>query len=141
MSTPAATIPARRATRSRSAVVEVENTDPQADLKALAVSVYTANTAMNAAKAKHDSARKALYAAMIQRSLKQVQATADVDGKSVALEATIESKKQQGVDVDKLAKEVSLDTLLKIVSASGASVKEFAGRACARQGSCRSYLR
>jgi len=116
----------------RRAVVTANNVKkPTLALVQLAARTYTENAAQNKAKAAYEKTRKELFAQMTAEGFKAIDATAQIDGKSVALKAEITTPSVNYIDVAVLAKLVSHEVFLLCVSASQKAVEENAGKGIA----------
>lgn len=116
----------------RRAVVTANNVKkPTLALIQLAARTYTENAAQNAAKGAYEKTRKELFAQMTAEGFKSIDATAQIDGKSVALKAEISTPSVNYIDVEVLAKTVSHEVFLSIVTASQKAVEEKAGKGIA----------
>lgn len=125
--TPPAPTPARRR-----AVVTANNVKkPTLALVQLAARAYTENSAQNAAKNAYEKTRKDLFAKMTEEGFKCIDASAQIDGKSVALRAEISTPSVNYIDVAVLAGIVSHEVFLKCVGASAKAVEEHAGKGIA----------
>lgn len=119
--------PARR----RAVVTAQEVKQPTLALVQLAAQTYTQNAAQNAAKGAYEKTRAKLFAQMTAEGFKSIDATATIDGKSVALKAEIATPSVNYIDVSVLAKLVSHEVFLTIVTASNKAVEEKAGKGIA----------
>lgn len=120
-------------TRRRVIATGTEEKKPTAELVALAALTLAHNTAANKAKAAYDKARKALLKRMKDDGFREFSATALLDGKTVAFDATISANEREVIDVAKLRKITTDDVFIACVSATKASVEAAAGKAVITQ--------
>jgi hypothetical protein len=102
-------------------------------IKELARTTYKENLLKNLHNTKAEKARKDLYVQMKESKIGQFQTECVSDGKRVLLNVDVAAPESSYVDVAALKSLVTPEDFLKIVSATQAAVKEFAGDAILRQ--------
>lgn len=98
-------------------------TAQKAQMESLAIEFFRSNAAANAAKRSAEKARELLYAAMKAEGIEKF----NVQDELTSLEAKIFASSKNIIDVESLAKFVSPETFIKIVSATQKNVIEHAG--------------
>ena len=96
-------------------------------MEALAEKFYQHNAAANAAKRAADKARDELYAAMKADGIDAFTTTAEMEAGAILIKAELKSTTRRVIDVQTLAKLVSPETFIKVVSATQKAVTEQCG--------------
>lgn len=115
------------ATRKRN-IGKVAKAIPQ-ELTTAAVTYYTKNKEMNAAKGISEKARKTLYGGMKKEGIKSFDFETNIDGKPVMLEVGIASGSREVVDAEKLFQlfekgRITRTQLVGVLSATKADVEK-----------------
>lgn len=119
----------KRAVTTREGKIEIPN-----ELSRLAVTYYTENKAMNAAKNKSEKARKELYGGMKERGIKSFDLTTNIDGSPIILDVEIgDGRATTEVSVEKLFElqakgRISKENLIAMLSATVGKVEEIGGK-------------
>lgn len=121
------TTPARRRALITAQTAKV----PTRTVTELAARAYTENAAQNKAKSAYEKTRTSLFKQMNEEGITNFDTTVQIDGKPVTVNAAITTPSVNYIDVQVLAKHVSLEVLLKIVTASQKAVIDEAGASVA----------
>lgn len=100
---------------------------PTDAMRTNAVTIFVKNKEMNAAKVAHDGARKLLHGMMVEAGIPSFQHTFNYNNAPLTVDVTVAKPEQQAVDIQKLAKLVTPEQLLQIVTASQKAVIDLVG--------------
>ncbi len=94
-----------------------------------ALEYYEANKEANAAKAKADKARKALYAEMKQQGIDAFFFDVKTGSSNVPMQAFLNTPMSDVPNVNQLKKELKPDVFMAVISATKKSVEAIGGKA------------
>lgn len=93
-----------------------------------AVTFYSRNKEVNAAKVQADKARKELYSEMKESGIDTFDLKTNIEGEEIIITASIGSRSTTAIDVAALRRIVTEEQFEKIVSASKSKVEAVAGK-------------
>jgi hypothetical protein len=119
---------AAKTTRRRGVAVEAPTASKiTPEMKRLVVEFHTNNKAANAAAAKAEKAREALYKLMKDSGVEEFQTETTTEAGMLVLNSKLKTLTRKVIDVVELSKLVSTEMFIQIVSATQKAVTDKAG--------------